>query len=76
MSQTQPAWLSSYPAGIPAEIDVNQYSSVVAVLVEACNRFRQRPAFYSMGKTLDYDDIDRLSAHFASYLLNTLKLKK
>ena len=76
MSQAAPVWLSSYPQGIPAEIDVNEYSSVVAVLEEACNRFRQRPAFHSMGKTISYDEVDRLSAAFASYLLNVLKLKK
>ncbi len=76
MSQTAPVWLSSYPAGIPAEIDIHQYSSVVAVLEQACNQFRQRPAFYSMGKTISYDEVDRLSANFASYLLNKLMLKK
>ncbi len=76
MTQATPLWLSSYPSGIPAQIDVNKYSSVVAVLAEACDQFRTRPAFYSMGKTISYDDVDRLSAHFASYLLNVLKLKK
>jgi long-chain acyl-CoA synthetase len=76
MSQAAPVWLSSYPSGIPAEIDINKYSSVVAVLQEACDQFRQRPAFHSMGTTISYDDVDRLSASFASYLLNVLKLKK
>jgi long-chain acyl-CoA synthetase len=76
MSQAAPVWLSSYPSGIPAEIDINKYSSVVAVLQEACDQFRQRPAFHSMGTTISYDDVDRLSANFASYLLNVLKLKK
>ena len=76
MTQTTPVWLSSYPQGIPAEIDINQYSSVVAVLEEACNQYRQRPAFHSMGKTISYDEVDQLSARFASYLLNVLKLKK
>ena len=27
-------WLKQYPAGVPAEIDVNQYSSLVALLDE------------------------------------------
>jgi long-chain acyl-CoA synthetase len=76
MSQAAPVWLSSYPSGIPAEVDISKYGSVVAVLEEACNQFRQRPAFHSMGTTITYDDVDRLSAGFASYLLNVLKLKK
>lgn len=76
MSSNKPVWLSSYPKDISAEIDVNEYQSVVAVLEETCTRFRDRPAFYSMGKTLSYGDIDRLSAKFAAYLLNVLHLKK
>ena len=69
-------WLATYPKGVPADIDVNAYGSLVAVLREACDSYRQRPAFTNMGKTLTYDDLDALSAHFASYLLNELKLKK
>ena len=69
-------WLATYPAGIPAEIDVDAYGSIVAVLRESCDRYRQRPAFTNMGKTLSYDEIDALSANFASYLSNDLKLKK
>jgi long-chain acyl-CoA synthetase len=69
-------WLKSYPAGVPAEIDVNEFASAVAVLASSCEKYRNRPAFANMGRTLSYDDIDRLSADFASYLLNDLKLKK
>lgn len=69
-------WLASYPKGVPATIDLNQYSSVNAVLQTSCERFRHRPAFANMGKILNYDDLDRLSAAFASYLINVLKLKK
>ncbi len=69
-------WLATYPKSVPAEIDVNAYSSIVAVLREACDTYRQRPAFTNMGKTITYDDLDALSANFASYLLNDLKLKK
>jgi len=69
-------WLKSYPAGVPAEIDMNEFSSIVAVLAKACERFRERPAFENMGKTLTYAEIDRLSAQFANYLIHDLKLKK
>ncbi len=69
-------WLASYPKGVPAEIDVDAYSSIVSVLREACDTYRQKPAFSNMGKILSYDDLDVLSARFASYLLNDLKLKK
>jgi long-chain acyl-CoA synthetase len=69
-------WLKSYPAGVPAEIDLNEFSSIVAVLAKACERFSDKPAFENMGKTLTYADIDRLSTQFANYLIHDLKLKK
>ena len=69
-------WLASYPANVPAEINVEEFPSIVSVLAQACAHFRDNPAFTNLGKTLTYDDIDRLSIRFASYLLNELKLKK
>jgi len=76
MTDFQRPWLTSYPPSVPAEIDTGAYASIVELLETACDRFRHRPAFSNMGRTLDYDDIDRLSKHFASYLLNELKLSK
>ena len=69
-------WLSSYPQGVPAEIDVDEFPSIVSVLDNAIAKYRDRPAFSNMGKVLTYGDVDRLSQQFASYLLNVLKLKK
>ncbi|MBP8081196.1 MAG: AMP-binding protein [Arenimonas sp.] len=69
-------WLASYPANVPAQINVDEFPSIVSVLAQACASFRDNPAFTNLGKTLSYDDIDRLSCRFASYLLNELKLKK
>ena len=68
--------MSSYPQGVPAEIDVNEFPSIVSVLENAIAKYRDRPAFSNLGKTMTYGDIDRLSEQFASYLLNVLKLKK
>jgi len=69
-------WLANYPAEVPAEIDVNKYRSIPEVLEASCDKFRHNPAYMNMGKALSYDDVDRLSAQFASYLVNDLKLKK
>jgi long-chain acyl-CoA synthetase len=69
-------WLEQYPAGVPAQIDVDEFASVVAVLESAIDNFRDRPAFSSLGKTLTYGEIDELSARFAAYLLGELGLKK
>jgi long-chain acyl-CoA synthetase len=75
MSSERP-WLAQYPAGVPAEIDVDEYQSIVSVLDSAIARFRDRPAFANLGKVLSYGDVDRLSAQFAAYLLGELQLKK
>jgi long-chain acyl-CoA synthetase len=69
-------WLAQYPQGVAAEIDVDEFPSVVAVLENAIEKYRDRPAFANLGKTLTYAEIDQLSAQFAAYLLGELKLKK
>jgi long-chain acyl-CoA synthetase len=75
MSSEHP-WLAQYPAGIPHTIDVDQYSSVVAVVEESFERFRHRPAYSNFGRVLSYAEIDQLSKLFASYLQNDLGLGK
>ncbi|MHC9086227.1 long-chain fatty acid--CoA ligase [Luteimonas sp. RIT-PG2_3] len=69
-------WLDHYPAGVPAEINVEEFSSVPAVLEGTIAKFRDRPAFTNLGKTLTYGEVDALSRKFAAYLLGELKLKK
>ena len=75
MSLERP-WLAQYPAGVPAQIDADEYPSIVSVLENAITKYRDRPAFSNLGKTLTYAQIDQLSGQFAAYLLGELKLKK
>jgi long-chain acyl-CoA synthetase len=75
MSNERP-WLDHYPAGVPEQIDVNEYASVPAVLEEAFGRFSERPAFANFGRKLSYGQIDRMSSQFAGYLTGVLKLGK
>ena len=75
MTDARP-WLAHYPAGVPAEIDADEFSSIPQVLRASIDKFRDKPAFSNLGRTLTYGDIDRLSAQFAAYLLGELKLKK
>ena len=67
-------WLSQYSPGVPAEIDLGTYQSVVDILEDACKRFRSLPAFECMGFGISYDELDKLSQDFASYLQNVLGL--
>ncbi|CTP82586.1 long-chain-fatty-acid--CoA ligase [Xanthomonas translucens pv. arrhenatheri] len=75
MSQERP-WLQSYPASIPAEIDVDEYRSVAAVFETSVAKFGDRPAYCNFGKTLTYREAGELARHFAAYLLGELQLKK
>ena len=61
-------WLKQYPAGIPAEIDVNQYASLVALLDESFRRFADRVAYKFMGKSISFKQVDEASAAFAAWL--------
>jgi long-chain acyl-CoA synthetase len=61
-------WLSTYPAGTPAEIDAGAYPSLTAIFEESCRRFATRPAYHNLGVTLTYGEVERLSRQFAAYL--------
>ncbi len=75
MSNQRP-WLAQYPQGVPEQIDVDEFSSIVAVLETAITHYRDRPAFSNLGKVITYAEVDDLSRQFAAYLLGELKLKK
>jgi long-chain acyl-CoA synthetase len=68
-------WLKSYPAGVPAEIDLTEYTSLNDVLAQSCRKFRDLPAFRNLGTTITYAQLDRLSGHFAAWL-ESLSLPK
>jgi long-chain acyl-CoA synthetase len=61
-------WLKQYPAGVPAEIDVNQYASLVALLDESFRRYGDRAAYKFMGKAISFKEVDQASAAFAAWL--------
>jgi long-chain acyl-CoA synthetase len=61
-------WLKSYPPGVPADIDPSEYASLVAVFDRAVQQFAARPAFHSMGRTISYSELERLSREFGAWL--------
>ena len=69
-------WLAAYPHGIPADIDADRYSSIPDVFNQACEKYRDLPAFTCMGKTLTYGELEQQARAFAGYLQNVLKLEK
>ncbi|HTQ57018.1 MAG TPA: AMP-binding protein [Bryobacteraceae bacterium] len=61
-------WLKSYPPGVPAEIDLNEYASINEVVAQSCRKYRDLPAFVNFGTTLTYAGLDRLSRNFGAWL--------
>lgn len=61
-------WNDKRPAGVPVDIDLGAYQSVIEVFERSCKKFADRPAFSNMGVTLTYADLERYSAAFAGYL--------
>jgi len=61
-------WLKQYPAGVPAEIDVGQYASLVALLDESFSRFADRTAYKFMGKAITFRQVDEASRALAAWL--------
>ena len=61
-------WLKQYPAGVPADIDVTQYASLVELLEESFAKFADRKAFICMDKSISYRDLDEMSLALGAYL--------
>jgi long-chain acyl-CoA synthetase len=63
-------WLKNYPQGVPAEIDVNKYTSLRDMFERAVKNFAARPAYTNMGRTIDYTELDQESRRFGAWLQN------
>jgi long-chain acyl-CoA synthetase len=61
-------WLSSYPEGVPADIDPGLYSSLVGLMEESFARYADRTAYSFMGKNISYRNTDEESQALAAYL--------
>jgi long-chain acyl-CoA synthetase len=64
-----PLWFASYPAGVPKTIDPDGFSSLSAMLIDACRQHAARPAFECLGARMTYTEWDRDSRDFAAFLV-------
>lgn len=53
---------------MPANIDAAAYPRLMDMVEECFEKYRTRPAFTCMGKTLTYGQVDEMSAAFAGFL--------
>ncbi len=68
-------WLKHYPAGVPADINPAAYRSLLHLLDHCIERFRDRPCFTCMDRTLTYGELDVLATRFAAYLQQVARLR-
>ena len=69
-------WLKSYPPGVPAEIDVNEFRSLGDLFDRSVKRFADKTAYVCMGKAITYAELDAASARFGAFLQRDLGLPK
>ena len=69
----EPIWYASYPPAFPRTIDPDTYSSLPAMLLDACARHASHPAFECLGVGVTYTEWDRLSRAFAAFLVEEAK---
>ena len=65
---TDRIWLSSYPKGVPADINTAMYPSLVGLMEESFQKHAGSVAYNFMGKDVTYAQTDSLSQAFAAYL--------
>lgn len=69
-------WLKNYSSQTPKEIDPNKYQNISQIFKESVTQYGDLPAFYNMGVTLTYKEIDTYASQLAGYFQKKLMLKK
>ena len=69
-------WLKHYPTDVPAEIDLNEFTSIGDLFEKSVKRYGSRKAYINMDKALTYAELDKLSANFGAYCQSVLKLPR
>jgi len=61
-------WLKHYPAGVPADVNVDEYSSLVELMEKGFHEHAARNAYAFMDRYFTFAEIDRYSAAFGAWL--------
>ncbi|MDO8650610.1 MAG: AMP-binding protein [Undibacterium sp.] len=69
-------WLKSFPPGVPAEVDLTEFTSLKDIFEWGCARYSELSAFSNQGTTITYRELDQQSRAFGAYLQNVLGLEK
>jgi long-chain acyl-CoA synthetase len=69
-------WLAQYPPGVPAEIDMQRFASLVDMQRDSCQRFADLVAYRSMGVSMSFRELDEASRAFAVWLQKSAGLQR
>lgn len=69
-------WLKAYPKGVNYEIDNSKLKTLPEIFADSVKEYQDNVSFENFGSTLTFNELDKLSDHFASFLTNYLGLKK
>ena len=58
---TDRIWLKNYPAGVPGEIDPDQFNSIGDLIEKTCAKFAAKPSYHNLGLTISYAELERLT---------------
>ena len=61
-------WLNHYPPGVPTEVEYGQYRSMGELFESATAKYRDRPAYTNMGRTISFGDLERMSRAFGAWI--------
>ena len=61
-------WLSQYPSGVPAEVNIDLYPSLVQLVDQALSTHADKDAYVFMGNRYRFSQIDAWSRAMAAYL--------
>ena len=69
-------WLKNYPAGVPHDVDPDQYRSAAHLLEEAMRKHAASPFSVCMERWMSYGELDRHSAALGAWLQGVLGFRQ
>ncbi|MCK6434863.1 MAG: AMP-binding protein, partial [Aquabacterium sp.] len=61
-------WLKQYPAGVPADVKVDVYPTLVALVDDSLRKNRDAAAYKFMGRSFTFAEIDEASRALAAWM--------
>lgn len=69
-------WLINYPKNVAQQVDLNRYSSLLALFHQTTAKYKRQTAFSNFDAELTFEQVDKLSRDFAAFLQSKLNIAK